>query len=316
MRLSTVSVLAVLLVSSVAFAQHHETASAPSAPAASPAPTPAPSFSLPSSSTMTMSHSAPSAPAPSSAPLIHSAPTPSATPSPTHSSMPASSPTTNSIRSATEPKPQSDSAGNASAKSPAANKLASDDRAAEAPATKRPAESNIRHPVCVGGKCPQGLQPPQDDLRRCILCKCPQGQSPGKGECVANPTNPPVAKREACSGGTAWNGSSCVPTNEICPAGQSWDGARCTIASCPAGKILFGGACMEDCTMTNARAYPMIPDVQSARRERDDACRQGPATTQCQQAEGHYQNALAEYRMLWAAAPTECRAPLPFPDTL
>jgi len=73
---------------------------------------------------------------------------------------------------------------------------------------------------------------------------------------------------------------------------------------------------MEDCTMTNARADAMIPDVQSARRDRDDACQQGLATTQCQQADGHYQNVLAEYRMLWVAAPAECRAPLPVPDTL
>jgi hypothetical protein len=187
---------------------------------------------------------------------------------------------------------------------------------------KRPAESNIRHPVCFGGKCPEGqsevqnLQPPQDDLRRCIPCKCPQGQSPGKGGCVANPTNPPVTKRAACSAGTAWNGSSCVPANETCPAGQSWDGARCSLASCPAGKVLRAGACMEDCTLINAQAYAKIPDVQSARRDRDAACQQGRATTQCQQAEGRYQGILAEYRMLWVAAPAECRAPLPVPDTL
>lgn len=325
MRLSTVSVLAVLLASSAAFAQHHETASAPSAPAASPAPTPAPGFSPPSSSAPSMSHSAPSAPAPSSAPVIHSAPMPSATPSPMHSSMPASSPTTNSIRSAPEARPQPDAAANASAKSPTANKIASDEHPSPSPAIKRLAESDLRHRICGGGKCPDGgpevqnAKPPQDDaLRHCLTaeCKCPAGQSPGKGGCVANPTNPPVTKSEACSAGTSWNGSSCVPTNELCPAGQSWDGARCTIASCPAGKILRAGACMEDCTMTNARAYAVIPDVQSARRDRDDACRQGLATTQCQLADGHYQNILAEYRMLWAGAPAECRAPLPVPDTL
>jgi hypothetical protein len=214
--------------------------------------------------------------------------------------------------------------GNMSAKSPATNKITSDDRTVETPAIKKPAESDLRHHVCAGGKCPdvaseaQRPQPPRDDLRHCITaeCKCPQGQSPGKGGCVANPISPPMTKSEACSAGTTWNGLSCIATNEICPAGQSWNGQSCSIVSCPAGKILRGGACMEDCSITNAQAYPRIPEVQSARRDRDDACRQDPGTAQCQQADGHYQSVLAEYRMLWAAAPTECRAPLPVPDTL
>jgi hypothetical protein len=323
MRLSTVSLLCVLLFSSVAFAQHHETGSAPSAPAASPAPSPAPSFSPPpASSAPSISHSAPSAPV--STPVMHSAPSPSPSPSPMQSVMSSSSISSNSTHNAPESGPQSGTAGNISAKSPAISKIA-DDRAVETPALKKPAESDLRHPVCAGGKCPelapvfQKTPPPQNDaLRHCLTaeCKCPPGQSQGKGGCVANPTNPTVTKNETCSAGTAWNGSSCVSTNEVCPAGQTWDGALCTIASCPAGKILRGGACMEDCTLTNAQAYAKVPDVQNARRDRDDACRQGLGTTHCQLADGHYQNILAEYRMLWASAPAECRAPLPVPDTL
>jgi len=73
---------------------------------------------------------------------------------------------------------------------------------------------------------------------------------------------------------------------------------------------------MEDCSITNAQAYAMIPEVQSARRERDDACQQGLATTERQMAEGHYQNTLAGYRMLWAGVGAECRGALPVPDTL
>jgi hypothetical protein len=313
MRLSTLSLLCVLLLTPVAFAQHHESGSAPSAPASNPAPSP----SL--SSAPSISHSAPSAPAPVSAPAFHSAPVPSPSPSPMHSSMPSSATTSNSARSAPESKPQSDAAGNGQARTPAADKIVSDDRASQSPAIKRPVESDLRHRVCAGGKCPDVSSEAQNDaLRHCLTaeCKCPPGQSQGKGGCVANPTNPPVTKTGTCAAGSAWNGSSCVPTNEICPAGQSWDGARCTIASCAAGKVLRAGACMEDCSLTNAQAYARIPEVQSARRDRDDACQQGLATTQCQQADGHYQNILAEYRMLWAAAPAECRAPLPVPDTL
>lgn len=319
MRLSTVSLLYVLLFSPIAIAQHHESSSAPSAPAASPAPSPSPS-SAPS-----ISHTAPSAPAPVSAPVIHNAPAPSPSPSPMHSAMPANSTMSNSVRIAPESRRQSDTDGNVPAKSPTPSKISSDDYAAKTPAVKRPVESDLRHRICAGGKCPdaasevQNAKAPQDDaLRHCLTaeCKCPPGQSPGKGGCVANPTNPPVTKNGTCSAGTAWNGSSCVATNQICPAGQNWDGVRCTIASCPAGKILRGGACMEDCTLTNAQAYAKIPDVQSARRARDDACQQGLGTSQCLQADGHYQNVLAEYRMLWAAAPGECRAPLPVPDTL
>ena len=316
MRLSTVSLLCVVLFYSVAFAQHHETGSAPSAPS----PSSAPSFSPPSSAP-SISHSAPSAPSPASAPAMHSAPAPSPSPSPMHSSMPSSSTMSNSARSAPESKPQSDAGRNDSVKPPAESKIVSTERTVETPALKKPAESDLRHPVCVGGKCPdlpsqvQNTRPAQDNLRHCIACKCPPGQS-GKGECVGNPTNPQPTKPQTCSAGSAWNGSACVSPNEICPAGQSWNGANCTIASCPAGKILRGGACLEDCSMTNAQAYAMIPEVQSARRDRDDACQQGLATSQCQLAEGHYQNTLARYRMLWAGVAAECRAPLPVPDTL
>ena len=319
MRLSTVSLLCFLFVSSIAFAQRHESGAAPSAPAASPAPSPSPS-SAPS-----ISHSAPSAPASVIEPVIHSAPAPGPSPSPMHSSMPSNPTMSNSVRSAPESKPRSDPARNVSAKSPETSKIMSNDRTAETPTLKKPAESDLRHRICAGGKCPdvaseaQSAQPPQQDaLRHCITaeCKCPPGQSQGKGGCVANPSNPPATKNGTCAAGTAWNGSSCVSTNEICPAGQNWDGMRCTIASCPAGKILRAGACMEDCSLTNAQAYARIPEVQTARRDRDDACQQGLGTSQCQQADGHYQNILAEYRMLWSAAPAECRAPLPVPDTL
>lgn len=321
MRLSTVSLLCVLLLCSIAFAQHHDSSPPPSAPAATPAPSPAPSFSPPPApSAPSISHSEPSAPAPVSAPAIHSAPEPSPSPNPMHSSITSSDTTSSSARSAPESKTQSDAAKDESAKTPAANKITSEDTTVETPAMKKPAESDIRRPVCIGGKCPvfsevQSSQPPQDDLRRCTLCKCPPGQSQGKGGCVANPTNP-VTKTETCSAGSSWNGSSCVPSNEICPAGQAWDGARCTLVSCPAGRILRGGACMEDCGLTNARADGLIPNVRSARQDRDDACRQGLGTTQCQQADSQYQSVLAEYRMLWTVAPTECRAPLPVPDML
>ena len=309
MRLSTVSLLCALLFPPVAFAQHHESGSAPSAPATSPAPSPSPS-SAPS-----ISHSAPSAPAP----MIHSTPASSPSPSPIHSAMPANSTTSNSVRSTPELRRQSDATGNVSAKSPIESKISSDDHASQNPAIKKPVESDLRHRICAGGKCPDVASEAQNDaLRHCITaeCKCPPGQSPGKGGCVANPTNPPVAKTETCAAGSAWNGSSCVPTNQLCPAGQTWDGMRCTIASCQAGKILRNGACMEDCSLTQARVDALAPEVRSARRDRDDACQQGLGTTSCQQADGHYQDILAEYRMLWSAAPAECRAPLPVPDTL
>jgi len=320
MRLSTVSLPCLVLFCSVAFAQHHETGSAPSAPSPSPAPSPAPSFSPPPApSAPSVAHEAPSVSAPGSAPVPHSAPETGPSLSPMHSSMPSNSATSDSAHSASESKSQSDAAGNASAKSQAANKMASDNRTVETPALKKPVESEIRHRVCAGEKCPDVAseiqKTPQDDLRRCIHCKCPPGQSPGKGGCVANPANP-VTKNQPCAAGTTWNGSSCVATQENCPAGQSWNGQSCSMVSCPAGRILRGGACTDDCSITNAQAYATIPEVESARRDRDDACQQGLATTQCQLAEGHYQNTLARYRMLWAGAAAECRASLPVPDTL
>src|SRR5215472_1382585 len=182
MRLSTVCFLciAILLVGSVAFAQHHETGSTPSAPSPSPAPSPIPNFSPPSPpSAPSASHSEPSVSAPVSAPIMHSAPEPSPPPSPIHNSIPSSSATSNSTRTAPESKPQSDAAGSVSAKSPETSKIVSNDRTVETPALKKTVESDIRHRVCTGEKCPdaaseaQNAQPPQDDMRRCILCKCP-----------------------------------------------------------------------------------------------------------------------------------------------
>jgi hypothetical protein len=320
MRLSSVSLLCVVLFCSVALAQHHESGSAPSAPSPSPSPSPAPSFSPPPSAP-SISHSAPSAPSPASAPAMHSAPAPSPSPSPMHSSMPSSPAISNSARSAPESKPQSEVGANVAVKSAPAGKIVSEERNVETPALKKPPESDLRHPVCPGGRCPdvasevKNPQPPKDDLRHCILCKCPPGQS-GKGECVGNPTNPQPTKPQTCSAGTTWNGSSCVSSNEICPAGQSWNGVSCSIVTCAPGKILRAGACMEDCSVSNARAYALAPQVQSARMDRDDACRQGLGTAQCQQADVRYQSVLAEYRTVWTTAPAECRGPLPLPDAL
>jgi hypothetical protein len=316
MRLSGLCLAFVLLSISLSFAQHHEAGSSSSAPASSPAPSPAPSFSPPPSSPApSMMHSAPSAPAPVSIPETHFAPTPSASPSPTHNSM-SSTPSQN----APEIKPQPGATQNPAAKSPSTGKIVSDDRTVETPAVKKPAESYLRHPVCPGGVCPEGAklqnaQTSEDSLRRCILCKCPPGESPGKGGCVANPTNP-TKTQTPCAAGNSWNGSSCVPTNEVCQAGQSWDGARCATTTCTAGKILRNGACMDDCSVFNARSAGAIEDVRSARRDRDDACRLGPTSPACQLADAHYQNMVAEYRLLLGGASAECTASLPLPETL
>jgi hypothetical protein len=180
----------------------------------------------------------------------------------------------------------------------------------------------LRHRICENGRCkepapkPQPQPQPESDLRVPICvkgrCPCPAGQTASKGGCIT-----PVNPVPPCQPGSMRNGVNCV-ANSSCPAGQVWNGASCVVSSpqCPLGQVWNGGFCQVDCSIVNANTASAILQVRSARRQRDDECRQDPSGTLCQQLDGQYQSALAEYRSLWAAAPPECRSTLPMPDTL
>ena len=311
MSLSRLSLPAVVLFSSLVFAQHHDTSSpAPaSAPAASPAPaTHSASAATPSSMgpshTVEMIH-----PSVSNASSVHSAPT-----------MPSAMSTTHEPGIGSAKINANDSAVRTKAGEiplPTAGNRVLGESPSNAPA--KPVGDDLRKSLCDGGPCKeaavQPAPPAKDDLRRCKVgeCKCGPGETSTKNGCVANPISP-VTKNQ-CSAGTTWNGSSCV-TNTDCPAGQSWNGVSCGPTVCSAGKVLRGSRCEIDCSMATAGTATYIALVRNARMERDDACRANSSSTECQQADLAYQSAVAQYRSAMASIPNECQSALPLPETL
>jgi len=80
---------------------------------------------------------------------------------------------------------------------------------------------------------------------------------------------------------------------------------------CPPGQVSIGGVCRTDCSVVGSRAQAMIPELRSARQNRDEACRQDASGMACAQAGGDYQALLSQYEALLAGAPAECRRTLP-----
>ncbi len=328
MRPSSICLAAVLLFSSVTFAQHQNSSTAPSTPA--PAPSPAPAMhsapSAPAPSSMTSAPSAspshtftPSAPSASSAPAVHVAPTVSSSGGSVRETAPAMS-KGNSTESVTRAKGPATTPATEPAKAVSGLRLG--ESQSEKGQEAKPVESDLRKRICEGGPCkesaPQAPPPETTSIRRCLGsgCECPPGQSLGKGGCVASVTNPTASRtQDSCVAGTSWNGASCVASND-CPAGMTWNGAQCTSIMCPAGQVRRGASCQADCSAANARTAGVIPEVRSARQARNEVCRQSLSSMTCQQADSHYQAVLAEYRGLLTGVPIECQATLPVPETL
>ena len=329
MRLSVGSLVFVLLFASLTSAQHQNSSSSSTAPAPAPAPSAAPAMhsspvpsapSMPSTPSHTFTPRAPShTPTPSTpsrvdSPSMHSAPAPS------HSTA-ESAPTIRGkevfITVGTK-----DTIVTPPAKAGEPPKATFDLRVNKNPEPKPgpvvPVQSDLRKRICEGGlPCKDSApQPPQNDsLRHCLVgieCKCPAGQSYSNGGCVANTVSKTAG---TCAPGTSWNGSSCVQSYD-CPAGQSWNGVQCASIVCSAGQIRRGASCVADCTGVTGFTAGKIAEVRSARRDKDDACRQGASTVACQQADTHYFTVLNEYRGLLSSVPIECQASLPVPETL
>ena len=191
MRLSGLSVVAVLLFTSSLLAQH--TTSASSAPATSPAP----SISSNAASSASMSHASAPSPSPASAPVNHV----SATPGPSPSSAGAAR--TSSPERASE----------SVARRVDQNQPQKDHEA-------EPVDPDLRHRICEKGACkePVVAKPvPESDLRRrvCVngTCPCGPGETAGKNGCVAAAAE---VRAQDCQAGASWNGTSCVFTQTEC----------------------------------------------------------------------------------------------------
>ena len=329
MRLSGLSLAAILLFSLNALAQRSTTPSAPPpAPAPSPvvsSPPPAPvHVSTPSTPVSTpspspsVSHTSVTPSSPSPVPVSHVAPSPS--PSSGHASAPAP----------TEP---SKSAPVARAPEPDARRVVTDERLSgaerivparrigenppeQAPAPK-PAEPDLRRRVCENPPCKETPEPRVDpDLRRRICvngsCGCPAGQTATKDGCVTTVVNPV----NTCEPGRSWNGASCA---NICPANQSWNGISCApYGQCQPNQTWNGSNCVTstECAGVEGGAASLIMELRSLRAEIQQACSQSSSAQRCTDLKMQQSGTLARYRMLWSGAPVACRTGLPDPASL
>jgi len=341
MRLSSLSVVTIVLSSSIAFAQHSSnTSSAPSpSPAPSAAPThvssPATSPSFSSSPSVPISHS--SSPSTSvSVPQPHVAPTPSVAPSPSSATA----------RTAFSPQNENRSTGAVSpsrVQEPAAShivpqeKIAGETRIISAPRIgEHPTEKekdarsapDLRRRVCEGKDCintQEKMVPPKPDLRHhvCLTgpCTCPPGQAWGKGGCsggVVPATGYTIGT--ACGAGTFWDGSACVAAVNACPPGQVWNGVACAASvQCRADEIWDGLRCVDSayaCASYEGRAAPLISGLRNLRVDLQEACSQNPSGQACAELQAQQQGTMDQYMALWNEAPAACHARLPEPGSL
>ena len=300
MRLSGLSVVAVLILTPLVFAQHHDTPSAPpppppppphvEAPTPSPAPTPAPS-------------------APSPSPSFSSNAAPAATPS--HTSAPSTSMgapnpqphvATSEISVPNSPKEDSNAPKSEAVRAPMTNvervipaekisgesRIVGSARVGEKPPEElkpKPGDPDLRHRICPGGPCKEPEPkpaPPESDLRHRIClngpCTCPPGQAMRKNGCVATTVNnvPP----EACGAGQYWNGSACV----------------------------FSAA---ECSSLNGRASVVVGELYGLRARVEQACRPAPSSQECAEAKLERDGAIQRYRMALTGGPSTCAAAFP-----
>jgi len=324
MRLSSFAPVAVLLISSFVFAQHHESPAAPSAPPPSPppaaaaAPTPA-TTPTPASAPATFTSgtpaahvSEPSAPAASNfsaahvAPGVSSAPAPATAPTPARGESNAPRISEPAFSGAERVNPADRVAPNE--KISGENRISSEPRIGEVPQEKRNEpnnpESDLKRRVCPDGNCKESgprTTAPESDLRHrvCLTgaCTCGEGQALVKGQCVST-----AANDTTCPAGEVWNGGSCLPTGQ-CQAGENWDGSRC---------IDYSAACATN----SSRAATIISEIRSLRAASDRACTEDPQGQDCSESKGRLDGAQLRYRMLLNESSPDCRAQMPDPLSL
>ena len=315
MRLSSLSLAALLLSSSIVFAQHHESGSAPSAapsPASSPAPSPSPAPSTSTSSASSISHSnVSSSPAPASTPVSHSPTSVNSTPN--QGSAPRST-ESNSTRIM----PGSHEAENNShrvipdQKISGSEKIISAPRIGETPLEKahesKAGETDLRRRICENGSCKEpspARKPVESDLRRRICieepCQCPAGQMASKGGCVANTSrnSEPVVDNSLasmCAADEFWDGASCISRRQ-CQPGEFWNGANCMPSS-------------SQCAGIEARAATLANELRGTKAQIQQACSQNPPAPDCESLKLSQQVALQRYQMLLTEAGPNCQTGL------
>jgi len=303
MRLSSLSLAAILLFSSVVFAQHHETGTAPSAPPPSPASgTAASSAPNPTPSALTAT------PAPSPAPSIATGATNTAVSHASAPTVPASTsvpvtPGSGSTGSHGTISPPTESRSVPTATSPAHEPRADPGRLI--PHQKVAGEKKIGSAPRIGQNSPgKGWKadPPRTDLRRgvCVTgpCPCAPWQTAGKGGCIANPPvdEPAAQPVEPCQPRQIWNGAVCMPSNRCAP-GETWNGVSCVASSA-------------ECASTDGRAAILVTELRALKAQIQDACGQNPPGQDCEDLKQRQEETLQRYQMLLTEAGPSCQATL------
>lgn len=329
MRLSGLSIAAVLLFSSIVVAQHHEAGSAPSSPApsaapstaASPSPSTPPNISTSAPSTMVSHSSSPSSQAPASVTESRVAPNSGSTVSHGSISPPAESRSGPTGASPTNG-PGSDSARSIpDQKNSGETKIVSAPRIGQNSPEKepeiKPGPPGLRHRICDNGPCREKgsewkADPPRSDLRHRICptwgCGCPPGHAPGKNGCVANPPiaqpagQPGTQSIEQCQPGEIWDGAVCTPSYNCAP-GERWNGGKCVRSA-------------DECASIDGRAAILVNELRGLRAQIQDVCGQNPNGQECESLKQRQKDALQRYQMLIAEAGPKCQGALEPPASL
>ena len=296
MRLSSLSGFTVLILSSFLLAQHHDTSSAPSAPA-------------PSAPSHVSSPSPSPSPSPTPSPTHTSAPSPSPAPSPSHSSPSSSTPSgPSTVRTPANEAPRSDLGRvipeqkiSGESRIGGAPRIGENPPQKEKEGERKPAESDLRKHICLEGPCkepaPQPV-PPQSDLRKHICingpCACPPGQMATKGGCVANVVNNVTS---ACQAGQYWNGAACQ-TSQQCQPGLYWNGYTCVMSAA-------------ECASLNARADGLIAELGELKARLDQSCGANPPAQDCDAIKLERMGTRQRYEALLTEGPARCAAALP-----
>ena len=303
MRLSSLSFPAVLLLSSIVFAQHSGT------PPAAPPPSSTPSGSSSAPSVAASHSSAPSTPANANVPESRVAPSSGSAvsrgsispPTESRSGLSATAPTNepgaNPGRLIPDPKVPGE-------RRIVSAPLIGQDSPEKEPEIK-PGPPELRHRICDNGPCKEKeaewkAEPPTSDLRRRIClngpCSCPPGQSAGKGGCALNP---PVVP---CQAYGLSSGILCTPLN-TCAPGEIWNGASCVASA-------------NECASIGGRAAILVSELRALKAQVQDVCGQSPSGQDCEDLKLRQREALQHYQMLLTEAGPTCQATLEAPSSL
>jgi hypothetical protein len=350
MRLSSVVFAVILLFSSVVFAQHSSSSSAPSSPPPSAAPSSPPPAPAPSTASSASSSSSSSAG--SSASSYHSSapnPSPSPSPSPSGSSSGAASSAGSGHSSAPSSASPSSSPSSHISSAPAApvsepavsrssprqsepdpgrinpepklsgseGRIVPSPRLGEIPATKaqepKSADPDLRRAICKDGPCREPLPKPLESRENVLR----------------NPIPVPICKNPPCEcppGQAHGKNGGCIAssiTNRVdqCQPGEYSNGANCitTAQQCPPNERWNGTSCVASlgqCAAISGRSALQVAEARSTRTRMQAECSKNPAGQECLELKQSYEGAVQRYRMLLNEAPVECRTTLPDPLSL